>query len=115
MSGVPLIADITVADEAEVSSAFHYPSYALVGLIVPTIDSATIGFEVEGPADTWTDVFTNTGTPAAVTLGTADTGAKAVAVPEEVSRLAAAARMRLTFGAAQNGGPYTIKGLFQKR
>lgn len=90
--------------------------YRLVGLIVPALDSTTIGFTwARDSAGTGAQaVFTNTGSPAAATLGSADTGGKAVAVPEDIGRLAAAGYVRLNV-AAQNGGARTIVGVFQKQ
>lgn len=107
---------ITVASGGTHSTIFGGDGYSLVGLIVPALDSTTIQFEVNAvnSVSGMEDVFTNTGTPAAATLGTAATAAKVVAVPEEIGRLAAVAFMRLQVS-AQTGGARTFVGLFQKR
>lgn len=105
---------ITVLSGASTSDAFHSPGRSLVGLILPALSSATIGFDVSPDGTTWTNVYTNSGTPAALTLGAADTGSKAVAVPEEVGRLASVCHMRLKLGANQ-GADRTITGLFELR
>ena len=116
MPGLSKKATITIASGGTHSSIFGGDGYSLVGLILPAMDSTTIQFEV-GPQNTASgmeDVFTNSGTPAAATLGTAATGAKAVAVPEEIGRLAAHGYMRLQVS-AQSGGARTITGLFAQR
>ena len=86
----------------------------LIALDIPALDSTTIQFECSfDGGSTWRDVFTNSGTPAALTLGTADTGGKVVAVPQEVARLAAHALIRLQV-ASQTGGARTIKAIFAR-
>lgn len=106
------IETFTLADEATHSNAITGHGRQLVVLDLPTLDSTTVQFEasVDG-GTTWRDIFTNSGTPAALTLGTADTGGKVVAVPAEVARISAHAHIRLQM-AAQNGGPRTIKGIY---
>lgn len=105
---------IVVASGGTTSAAFAATGLSLVGLVVPAIDSSTIGFEWSPEeAGTFVTVKTNSGSPAAVTLGTADTGAKVVAVPEEVGRLAAAGWMRLVV--ASQGAQRTFTGMFQRR
>lgn len=106
-------ATFTIADEATVSNGIHRPGYRLVGLILPTLDSTTIEFEASADGTTYVDVFTNSGTPAALTLGTASTGARVQAVPEDVGRISAVAYIRLVT-AAQNGGPRSITGLWER-
>jgi hypothetical protein len=103
----------TIANAGTASIGLHVPAHRLVGLILPALDSTTIGFSVSHDNSTFVVVYTNSGTPAAATLGTADTGSKAVAVPEEIGRLAACMFIRLNV-AAQNGGARTIVGLFEK-
>ena len=105
---------LTVANGAAISDGFHIPGHRLVGLILPTLTSATVGFEVSQDNSTWVAVYTNSGTPAALTLGTADTGAKAVGVPEEVGRLAAVCLMRVKLGANQ-GAARSIVALFERQ
>lgn len=107
---------ITIASGGTHSSIFGGDGYSLIGLVLPALDSTTIQFEVNtvDSATGMQDVYTNSGTPAAATLGTADTGSKVVAVPEEIGRLAAGAFMRLQV-ATQSGGARTITGLFQQR
>ena len=85
----------------------------LVALYVPTMDSTTIQFEASTDGgSTWDDIFTNSGTPAAVTLGTANTGSAWQAVPEDVGRISAVAEVRLKT-AAQSGGARTLIGLWE--
>ncbi len=106
---------ITVAASGTESSAFGGDGYRLVGLILPTLDSTTIGFEVSPDGGSYSAVKTNVhgSAPAAITLGTANTGACAQAVSEEIGRLAATAKMKLVV-ASQTGGARTITGLFQR-
>lgn len=105
---------LTVAASGTTSAALSPDGASLIGLIVPALDSTTIGFEVSPDGITWTTVKTNSGAAAAVTLGDADTGSKAVAVPEEVGRLAAVLHMRLVV-ASQTGGARTITAVMQRR
>lgn len=106
------IETFTIASAGTHSNAINGAGRQLVALDIPTIDSSTIGFEasIDG-GSTWRDIFTNSGTPAALTLGTADVGAKVVAVPAEVARVSAHAHIRLQT-AAQTGGARTIKGIY---
>ena len=104
----------TVADTATASDAQKMSSFELRGLSIPAIDSATIGFQVSTDGSTFRTVYTNSGTPAALTLGAADTGAKYVAIPDEVARATPGTQVKLTFSAAQNGGPYSIVGVLEK-
>ena len=108
----------TIASGGTASDFQHMGGgYRLVGLLVPTLDSTTITFEIDedGSATGSLAVKTNThaAAPAALNLGTADTGAKAVAVPEEVGRLTAVAFVRL-ITAAQTGGARSIVALWEK-
>lgn len=109
-----IIETLTVAASGTTSTSVHRAGYSLVGLIIPALDSTTIEFEASQDNSTFTSVFTNSGTPAAATLGTAATGAKIVAVPEEIGRLAAVMHVRLKV-ASQTGGARTFKALLQRR
>lgn len=106
---------LTVAASGTNSGEFGGQGYRLVGLILPTLDSTVINFEVEGPDDTWTivDINTHATAVANLNLGNANTGAIAQAVPADVGRLAAVAKMRLKV-ASQTGGARTIRALMQK-
>ena len=107
--------DITIASGGTESSAFGGGGEALVGLVLPTLDSTTIGFEIAPDGATYVVVFTSVhgSAPAAATIGTANTGAIAQAVPEDIGRLAAVCQMKLVT-ATQNSAR-TIVGLFQTR
>ncbi len=113
MVGDPLYETIAILASGTTSASFHRPGYRLVGLVLPSMDSTTIQFAVSVDDSTFVDVYTNSGTPAAATLGTASTGARVQAVPEEIGRLAAVLRMRLVV-ASQTGGARAIIGMFQK-
>lgn len=110
--------NFTVAKDGTTSDFQYEPGHELIALIVPALDSATIGFSVaaDGVAANAKVVYTNThgAAPAALNLGTADTGGKTVAIPYEVSRISAAAPIRLVLGAAQNTAARTIIGLWAK-
>ena len=85
----------------------------LRGLLLPALDSTTIQFEASfDGGTTWVDVYTNSGTPAALTLGTASTGARVQAVPEEVGWISAVAQIRLQV-AAKTSGAVSIKGVWE--
>ena len=109
-----LVDTFSIAAAGTHSNYLSHPGYRLVGLVVPAIDSSTIGFEASVDGETGPlDIFTNTGTPAAVTLGTADTGSKVVAVPEDVGRISAVIPVRLQV-ASQTSGAVAVKALFEK-
>lgn len=109
-------ATFAIANTGTASGGVHMPGYTLVALHIPTIDSSTIEFSfAEDDAGTYLPVKTNThaAAPADINLGTADTGAKVVAVPEEVGRLAGVGFLRLDV-AAQSPA-VNITGFFMKR
>lgn len=111
--GQPLVEDFTIANGGTVSDGLHKPGYRLTGLIVPTMTSTTIGLAVSPDNTTWTTVKDRDATtPAAVTLGAADTGAKAIGVPEEYGRLAVALYVRLVVAA--QGAARTVQGIFER-
>ena len=106
---------ITIAISGTESSVFGGRGYCLVGLVLPALDSSTIQFVWAPKSDgTYVDVYTNSGTPAAATLGTASTGSRVQAVPEEIGRLAETGFMKLKV-ASQTSLARTITGLFQQR
>lgn len=87
----------------------------LVGLFVPTVDSTTITFQAsDDGGTTWKAIHTaiHGSAPAALTLGTANTGDVWQSVPEEVGRISAVAMVRLVT-AAQNGGARTFLSLWE--
>lgn len=103
-----------VAQSATHSDAHNGSGMQLVALDVPALDSTTLQFEASfDGGSTWRDIFTNSGTPAALTLGTADTGGKVVAVPAEVARISAHAHIRLQV-ASQTTAARSIKGLYSR-
>lgn len=87
--------------------------YRLTGLNIPALDSTTIGFSFSEDGVTYRTVFANSGATAAVTLGNADTGGKAQAVPDEVGKLSACGFIKLMV-AAQNGGARVIGSVWEK-
>lgn len=109
--------DFAVASSGTISDYVHIPGYRLVGLLLPALNSTTITFKVATDAEgTGAQVINISGhgdTPAARTLGTADTGAKYVSVPREVGEAAAVAFLALVV-AAQTGGARTIPGFFMR-
>jgi len=87
--------------------------YRLTGLNIPALDSTTITFSFSEDGVTYRTIFTNSGTPAALTLGTADTGGKAVAVPDDVGKLSAVGFIKLIV-AAQNTAARSIGSVWER-
>ena len=103
----------TIASSGTHSDAIAGKGSRLRGLLLPALDSTTIQFEASfDGGTTWVDVYTNSGTPAALTLGTASTGSRVQAVPEEVGWISAVAQIRLRV-ASQTGGARTIKSVWE--
>lgn len=109
--------DFAIASSGTTSDLVHMPGYRLVGLLLPTLDSTTITFRVaHDAAATGVQTIKISGhgdTPAATNLGTADTGAKYVAVPREIGEASAVAFLGLIV-ASQTGGARTIPGFFMR-
>lgn len=104
--------NFTIAANGTTSNYLGGQGMRLVGLVLPTLDSTTIEFEAQSDASD-VSIHTNTGTPAAITLGAANTGARVQAVPEDVGRISAVLKVRLKT-AAQTGGARTIVALFER-
>lgn len=106
---------VVVAASGTKSGWMRRAGYTLVGLILPTLDSTTITFEVSPDAtDTnASEVHSNSGTTAVATLGHANTGDVTQAVPEEIGRLAAVVPMRIVVAAQSE--QRTITAIFQRR
>lgn len=102
-----------VASGGTLSDAKSGQGYRLTGLSLPTLDSTTITFSFSVDDTTYRTVYTNSGVTAAVTLGNADTGAKAQAVPDEVGKLSACGFIKLIV-AAQTGGARAIDSVWEK-
>lgn len=106
--------DFTIAAAGTTSQGIGGKGHHLQGLLVPTLDSTTIAFEASLDGTTWFDVYDNAATPALVTCGGADTGGKAVMVPEAVRLLSAIAIIRLVV-ASQTGGARTIRSIWESQ
>lgn len=103
----------SVASSGTTSNGLTGGGSRLVGLLLPALDSTTIEFEASfDGGTTYVSVYTNSGTPAAITLGTASTGSRVQAVPEEVGRISAVAKVRLKV-ASQTGGARTIMSVWE--
>jgi len=110
------VSTFTIADEGTASDAQAGKGSRLVALKVPTMDSTTITFEASmDGGSTFAAIYSaaHGSAPAAITLGTANTGGFFQPVPEEVQRISAVAMIRLVT-AAQNGGPRTIGAIWEK-
>ena len=103
----------TIASAGTASNALAGQGYRLTGLVLPALDSTTIGFQYSPDNVTFSTIYTNSGATAAVTLGNADTGSKAQAVPDEVGKLSAVGFIKLVT-AAQNGGARTIGSVWER-
>lgn len=110
------VRDFSIASGGTQSNGVDGQGQRLMGLNIPAIDSAAITFQhsIDG-GTTWRDVKDHDGTtPAAINLGAADAGDKAVFVPDSVSKLSATGQLRIVLGAAQNSGAVTLKGLYER-
>ena len=108
------VSTFAIASSGTLSDGQAGKGSRLVGLVVPTMDSTTIEFEASlDGGTTYVSVHTNTGATAAVTLGNANTGAKVQAVPEDVGRISAVAKIRLKV-ASQTGGARSIGAIWEK-
>ncbi|MBA2706341.1 MAG: hypothetical protein H0U59_00870 [Gemmatimonadaceae bacterium] len=112
-----MIGNALVASGGTASAALEIPGggYELVAVVVPTIDSSTVTFSFSYDSGaTYLTAFTNSGVPAALTLGSADVGAKVVGVPEGILQASVgASHMKLTL-AAQAGGARVLPCIFRK-
>lgn len=107
-------ADFVIASSGTVSNYVHMPGYRLVGLLVPALTSSTLSFRVakDASATGVQPIHTNDhGSASAIrTLGTADTGAKYVPVPEAIGEASAVAFIAIV--TASQGAERTITGYF---
>lgn len=106
------VADFTVANAGTNSNGHCSLGLQLVGLVLPALTSTTIGFQFSLDGSTWSTIYDRESTPAAVTLGGADTGSKTVAVPAEVARISACGWVRLVV--AEQAAERAIKGLYAR-
>ena len=102
-----------IASSGTLSNALGGNGKRLVAVYLPALDSTTVGFvaDIDG-GTTYDDIFTNSGAPAAVTLGTANTGGYWQAVPEDVGRISAVVPIKLKV-ASQTGGARSIISLWE--
>lgn len=85
--------------------------HRLIGLEVPTIDSATLTISLSTDGVTFYPAYDSAGTANGQVGGAANTGGRFVAVPDALSRMTEGRAVKLTAGAAQNGGARAIRGL----
>ncbi len=107
--------NFTIANAGIVSDGLVNPGYRLVGLILPTMTSTVIGFSVSTDGGSnWTPVWlaTHAGTPVQLNMGSAQTTAKAQAVPLDVSKMSIQSQVRLDVAA--QGAERTIIGIWEK-
>ena len=75
---------VTIANNESLSGAFQSNYAPLVGLSVPTVDSATFSFQVQlDPDDEFRNLYDSSGTE--VKLGSASTGARTFALIEALA------------------------------
>lgn len=86
----------------------------LMGLSVPTMTSTQITFQHSADGgSTWRDVKDHDdSSPATIDLGAADTGDKAVHVPDSVSKLSATGMIRLVV--SSQGSERVVLGLYER-
>lgn len=109
------VSDFVIASGGTDSSGVAGGGHRLMGLYIPTVTSCSFTFEWSRDGSTnWTTVKDLDGTtPAAISLGGADTGGKVVAVPDTVSKLSATGHLRLVASDAQ-GAERTIRGIYER-
>ena len=107
-----LIVPFTIAASGTVSDTPPIPiGYRLVGLEIPPVDSATLTISLSSDNSTFYATAGSDGTANGAIGGGANTGSKFVALPEALSLMTEGRHVKITMGAAQNGGARSIKGL----
>lgn len=106
------IVTFAIANSGTESDEHKGQGHRLVGLVFPTMTSTTVQFDYSPDGSTWTRIYDTAGTPAAVTLGGADTGSKAVAVPDTVGKLSATGFIRLVV--ASQGAARSVTGIYER-
>ena len=107
-----LIVPFSIAASGTVSDTPPIPiGYRLVGLEIPTVDSATLTISLSTDNVTFRATADSAGTANGAIGGAANTGNKFVGVPEALSLLTEGRHVKITMGAAQTSGAVTIKGL----
>lgn len=115
-----VLGSAVIASGGTTSAALEVPGggYELCAVNIPTLDSATVTFQVSHDGGTtYRAIHSNAAGAASaiLTLGTADTGAKATAVPDTIRfATVGASHIKVVAGAAQNGGARTIVCVFRK-
>jgi hypothetical protein len=101
-----------IASGGTVSDTPSIPAgYRLIGLEIPAVDSATLTISLSADNSTFRATAGSDGTANGAIGGAANTGDKFVALPEALSLMTEGHHVKITMGAAQNGGARTIKGL----
>ena len=101
--------EFTIAASGTVSTAVVIPSgYRLQSLNVPAIDNATLAITLSDDNSTFRTPYDSSGSLGAIQG--ASTGDRIVVLSEALSRATEGRAVKITAGAAQNGGARTIKG-----
>ncbi len=95
----------TIAQSGTLSSAVDLQGFGLVGLIIPTIDSGNVTFQVSDDNVTFVDLKDKAGTAIQVT---ATTGGFAVSA-DDLTPLSAYCYIKVKTSVAQAGGARTFK------
>lgn len=95
----------TVAANGTTSTGVELEAYDILGLDVPTIDSATFKLQVQCDGTNWRDVYDSTGTQQCV--WTASTGARFLSA-SSLMHIIGAKKVRIVLGASQTGGARTF-------
>lgn len=102
---------MTVSASAASSSSLDKRGYSALGLIVPTIDSASIGAYVSSDDSTFVRLEDNAG--AHVSFLTASTGSCALSGSSGFDYLEPWPYVKFSFGAAQTGGSRALTAVLQ--
>lgn len=108
------IETLTVADEATASAAFQIPKYAVfVGVWLVDHDAAVVGLSICDTSNgTYVPVLDPVdGEDLVICASGSDPGF--IDISDFVRCVPSTYYLKLTFGAAQNGGPYTHKLFFR--
>lgn len=107
---VEQISTVTVADEATVSAAFQIPKWAVfVGVWIVDIDAADVGLSIcNTSGGTYLPILDPAdGADLVIVASASDPGV--IDISDFVRFVPSTYYLKLTFSAAQNGGPYTHK------
>jgi hypothetical protein len=104
-------ANLTVSASAAVTSALDKRGFSVVGLVIPTIDSASVSATVSVDGTTYHALKSEAG--AAVSFMTASTGSCALSGGSAWAYLEPWPYVKFTLGAGQTGGSRAISAVMQ--